>query len=439
MIKILCWLILTLLSATGLGAWFLQQQYDARSADFRILYREITVKVSQHDAIIPLLPSGQNAAEVQQILPQIVQWRRYDSLEPRRTIVAQSPARYWLNLPGISLLIDLNILLNSLNEKKTFKHLAIRWDGTTLFEDGTASTNTWWRWEKTVVSPTQPLLISAGDNPQWHQLPWWLILSPALFWAVIIYLVNQYRTNKRRRDIADLRTRYGELTRLNTMGELAAGIVHELNQPLTAIMSYNQAAVRLIKKNDPVKIPELLEASVLQIKRIDALLSQFRLKLTSKRAEYQPVDLPSLWLRVCELLDNEIRAGKVRISSHFPSDLPALPAPPLWVEQILHNIVSNAIQAQSTNVPGSAWIHLQAVRVNNGIALTLTDGGPGLSSEALEQVFIPFYTTRTDGVGLGMALTDTLVQRLNGKIEASNITGQGACFRLWFPLRNEEK
>ncbi|MHC0261804.1 ATP-binding protein [Klebsiella aerogenes] len=105
----------------------------------------------------------------------------------------------------------------------------------------------------------------------------------------------------------------------------------------------------------------------------------------------------------------------------------------------MHNIVSNAIQAQSINVPGSAWIHLQAVRVNNGIALTLTDGGPGLSSEALEQVFIPFYTTRTDGVGLGMALADTLVQRLNGKIEASNITGQGACFRLWFPLRNEEK
>lgn len=115
-----------------------------------------------------------------------------------------------------------------------------------------------WRWEKTVASPTQPLRISAGDNPQWHQLPWWLILSPALFWAVIIYLVNQYRTNKRRRDIADLRSRYGELTRLNTMGELAAGIVHELNQPLTAIMSYNRAAVRLIKKMIPCGSPNYL-------------------------------------------------------------------------------------------------------------------------------------------------------------------------------------
>lgn len=177
---------------------------------------------------------------------------------------------------------------------------------------------------------------------------------------------------------------------------------------------------------------------MLQIKRIDALLSQFRLKLTSKRAEYQPVDLPSLWLRVCELLDNEIRAGKVRISSHFPSDLPALPAPPLWVEQILHNIVSNAIQAQSTNAPGGAWIHLQAVRVNNGIALTLTDGGPGLSSEALEQVLYRFIPPVLMVWDSAWPLRIPLFS-LNGKIEASNITGQGACFRLWFPLRNEEK
>ena len=108
MIKAICWLVLTLLSATGIGAWFLQQQYEARSADFRILYREITVKVSQHDAIIPLLPASQNAGEVQRILPQIVQWRRYNALEPRLPIVAESRARYWLNLPGISLLIDLN-------------------------------------------------------------------------------------------------------------------------------------------------------------------------------------------------------------------------------------------------------------------------------------------------------------------------------------------
>ncbi|VEC00396.1 Sensor protein ZraS [Cedecea lapagei] len=434
MLRIISWLLLTLLSCAGLGAWFLQQQYEEKSADFRILYREITVKLSQHDAIIPLLPDSQSAVEVQHILPQIVEWRRHHNPEPRLAIVPEANGRYWLNRPNLSLLIDLTTLLDTLGEKKIFKHLALSWNKTLLCEQGSAAAG-YWQWDKTVASPTQPFLVSASDSPEWAKLPWWLIVSPALFWALAIYLLTQYRANKRRRDIADLRARYAELTRLNTMGELAAGMVHELNQPLTAIMSYNQAAVRLIKQESTAQVPDLLDASVLQIKRIDALLSQFRQKLTSERAEYQQVELQPLWQRVCKLLDNELSSGKIRATSRFTDDLPTLFAPPLWVEQILHNIASNAIQAQTG---GTGWIHLDARTENNGVVLTLTDGGPGLSPEALEQVFIPFFTTRAQGVGLGMALADTLVQRLNGTIEASNTPGGGACFRLWFPLKDEE-
>lgn len=441
MLKIISWLLLTSLSCAGLGAWFLQQQYEEKSTDFRILYREITVKLSQHDAIIPLLPASKNSAGVQHILPQIVEWRRpgHNSPEPRQPLVPEGPGRYWLNRPGLSLLIDLNTLLNTLPEKKTFRYLAISWGRTTLYEQGNARISAWWRWEKTVASPTQPFLVSAGDNPVWSKLPWWQIVSPALFWALALYLLTQYQANKRSRNIADQRVRYAELTRLNTMGELAAGMIHELNQPLTAIMSYNQAALRFIRLDSPAQVPGLLEASVLQIKRIDVLLSQFRRKLACERTEYQQVELPALWLRVCRLLDNELRAGNVRVSCHFADDLPSLMAPPLWIEQILHNIVSNAIQAQTGNTPDSACIHLEACQHQHGIALTLTDCGPGLTAEALEHVFIPFFTTRASGIGLGMAITDTLVQRLNGTIEASNIPEKGACFRLWFPLPEKEK
>lgn len=119
--------------------------------------------------------------------------------------------------------------------------------------------------------------------------------------------------------------------------------------------------------------------------------------------------------------------------------MPRLFAPPLWIEQILHNIASNAIQAQENNAVGTAWINLAATATDEGIALTLTDGGPGLSEQALQHVFMPFFTTRAQGIGLGMALTDTLIQRLNGTIEATNIVGQGACFRLWLPIHPEER
>lgn len=438
MVRILSWLLLSLLSCGGLAAWFLQQQYEEKSANFRILYREITVKLSQHDAIIPLLPESQNVSEVQKILPQIVTWRRHSYLEPRLPIVEETGGRYWLNRPNLSLLIDLNTLLKNIPEKTSFKHLTLSWNATLLCEIGEAGATDYWRWDKTVPSPSQPFTLSVSDSPQWGLLPWGVIIAPALFWALVIWLVGQYQINRRRRDIADLRARYSELTRLNTMGELAAGIVHELNQPLTAIMSYSQAAVRLLKQENGAQVPPLLDASVVQIRRIDALLSQFRQKLASERADYQHVDIGALWLRVTKLLDNEIRSQKIRVGSRIAAGLPALYAPPLWVEQILHNIVSNAIQAQAASQPGTGWIELEAREEAGGIALIVTDGGPGLTDEALQQVLIPFFTTRERGVGLGMALTDTLVQRLNGSIEASNLAGQGACFRLWFPLGSQD-
>ncbi|VDZ53877.1 Sensor protein fixL [Serratia odorifera] len=139
--------------------------------------------------------------------------------------------------------------------------------------------------------------------------------------------MSQYQINKRRRDIADLRAHYSELTRLNTMGELAAGIVHELNQPLTAILSYNQTAIRLMKQDQGSQVPALLDAAVVQIKRIDTLLRQFRQRLDSEQTDYQPVDLRSLWSRIITLLDNELHSQKVRVSSHIPDNLPPLFAP----------------------------------------------------------------------------------------------------------------
>ncbi|MFI3310668.1 histidine kinase dimerization/phospho-acceptor domain-containing protein [Ewingella allii] len=159
---------------------------------------------------------------------------------------------------------------------------------------------------KEISSQSQPFMLTADDQPNWAEMPWSLILTPALFWGLVLYLINQYRANKRRRDIADMRNQYAELTRLNTMGELAAGIMHELNQPLTAILSYNQTALRLIQQQRTEQVPSLLDAAVVQIKRTDALLQQFRQKLTGQQADYQPIVLARLWAQVITLLDTEI-------------------------------------------------------------------------------------------------------------------------------------
>ncbi|WP_240494292.1 sensor histidine kinase [Pantoea sp. 1.19] len=438
MYKMMMWLLLTLLSCGGLGGYFLQQQYAAKSAEFRIFYRDVTVKLAQLDAIMPLLPSGPYSREVRSLFPHIVQWRTYPVTEPHRSIVIATGGRYWLHVDGRALLIDLNVVVDRVSETIPFQQIAVVWQGQPVFTRGAAEGGEYWQWQKAIVSPSQPFVLRAGDNPAWGALPWLLILSPGPLWGAVLYLLHQYRINRRRRDMADLRAHYAELTRLNTLGELTAGIVHELNQPLTAILSYTQTALRLLLQQRTEPVPPLLEAAVVQIKRTDALLQQFRQKLVSEQADYQPIVLASLWQRVIMLLDNEIRRHKVAVSSAMAADLPALIAPPLWVEQILHNIAHNALQAQQHNAAGTAWIRLEAVPENDGILITLSDGGPGLSEAALQQVFMPFFTTRPHGIGLGMALADTLVQRLNGTIEAANIPGQGACFTLWLPRAHQE-
>ncbi|RJT27027.1 sensor histidine kinase [Buttiauxella izardii] len=436
MLKVLIWLILTALSGSGVVVYALHQQYEEQSAEFRILYRDITVKLSQNDVILALLSNSSDPAVVQQKFPYILRWQTKPHKPPRPDINPARAGTYWINSPQGSLLIDLPKLLADFVHSQKFHHFSLSWQGTPLLSQGAEGKKDRWRWEKQIASPSQPLNLLVTNNPDWRALPWFVLLLIGIFWAAVIYFYNQYQVTKRQRYIADLRAHYSELARLNAMGEIAAGMVHELNQPLTAILSYSQTAQRLIKNQQAEKAQPLLDAAVMQTKRISALLLAFREKLHSDEQVLQPVNLRQVWERVVMLLGNEIERGKLSIINQIPDSLPPLTASPLGIEQIFHNLLNNAIQAQQqTDKP---WVAINATQTSDSIMLTVTDGGPGLSEVALQQVFMPFFTTRKEGLGLGMALTETLVQRLNGRIQVENSATGGACFTLVFPLTQQE-
>ena len=434
--KALIWLILTVLSGGGVVVYALHQQYEEQSAEFRILYRDITVKLSQNDVILALLSNSSDPAVVQQKFPYILRWQTQPHEPPRPDINPARAGTYWINSPQGSLLIDLPTLLADFVRTQKFRHFSLSWKDTPLITQGAEGKGDWWRWEKDIASPSQPLNLLVTNNPDWRSLPWLVLLLVGVFWAVDIYFYNQYQMTKRQRNIANLRAHFSELARLNAMGEIAAGMVHELNQPLTAILSYSQTAQRLIKQQQAEKAQPLLDASVMQTKRISALLLAFREKLHSDEQALQPVNLRQVWERVTMLLGNEIERGKVSVINQVPESLPSLIASPLGIEQIFHNLLNNAIQAQQKTE--KAWVTIHASQTADSIILTVTDGGQGLSEQALEQVFMPFFTTRKDGLGLGMALTETLVQRLNGSIQVQNSATGGACFTLVFPLTQQE-
>ncbi|NEM19018.1 two-component sensor histidine kinase, partial [Escherichia coli] len=109
----------------------------------------------------------------------------------------------------------------------------------------------------------------------------------------------------------------------------------------------------------------------------------------------------------------------------------------LWLEQILHNLLSNAIQAQQESTHG--WVRIDSQKNEKGILVTLTDGGPGFSPEALQNAFMPFFSGRPGGTGLGMTLTETLITRMAGSIALGNAPQGGAQIRLQLAEGKETK
>ncbi|XWY11339.1 sensor histidine kinase [Photorhabdus asymbiotica UENP] len=325
--------------------------------------------------------------------------------------------------------------MKNLSLLSQFRSVQLDWNNRPLIRWGLEEGPYFWHWEKKLTSCFQPFVLKASNDQQWSQLPWGYITCLSFLWAVIICFIFLIQKNRRLRKVSDLRAHFFEFTRLNTIDEVATGIVHELNQPLTAIMSYNQSALRLIKKQQYDKVISVLDSSILQTQRIANLLTQYHEKLTTGSTILQPVNILSILIRVETLLENEIKTGKIKVIKHVCDDLPMIFSDPLWIEQIFHNLISNAIQAQQekNQAEHKNWICIDITHADEMIKIVIIDGGPGLSNEALKNVFIPFFTTRQQGMGLGMTLTETLVQKLGGDISAENCETGGARFIILLP------
>ncbi|VFS46557.1 hypothetical protein [Budvicia aquatica] len=136
MLKIVIWLVLSLISSCGWVVYALQQQYEEQSAEFRILYRDIAVKLSQHDAILSLLSANSNPEVIKQQFPQILRWQQRAENATEYTLDPAGNGTYWLNAQHFALLVDLNTLIADIPQVNYFQHLSLDWNKTPLIERG---------------------------------------------------------------------------------------------------------------------------------------------------------------------------------------------------------------------------------------------------------------------------------------------------------------
>jgi two-component system sensor kinase FixL len=238
------------------------------------------------------------------------------------------------------------------------------------------------------------------------------------------------------RAAAQAQERLAHVARLSTMGEMAEGLAHEINQPLAAITTYAQACERLLDKDGPFDVPELRE-SLHQISRqalrAGEVIRRLRAFVTTHEIRRELIGCNRLLDDIVDLARPDLRAHDVALRIQVQPCLPDVLADAIQLQQVLINLIRNAIDSTLQHGVSPREIVLRAVLVPDGVEISVHDHGPGVAPEALDRLFTPFFTTKPHGTGLGLAISRTIVQAHGGRLSYRERPGGGACFYFTLP------
>ncbi len=295
---------------------------------------------------------------------------------------------------------------------------------------------------KQLGSASQPLLFETAMNVGWaallplDQLIPLLVLTNLLFFGglVILRQIKRTRQAERRAELSSLEARLAHASRVNTMGEMASGMAHELTQPLTALLAGAQAGRRLLSRNNTTALAGALDDMVDQARRASAILDRLRNWSRPQRRENTQADLRLSLQNVQTLLAPEAKRQNVDLELLMPESSLMAAVDPVEMEQVMFNLLRNAIESFHDTGTSSDRRVRASLKADGSVAiLEVQDNGPGVAPELLPRLFTPFTTNRPEGTGLGLALSQRLVERFGGEI--SYIPQErGALFRVALPI-----
>jgi len=229
------------------------------------------------------------------------------------------------------------------------------------------------------------------------------------------------------------RRELAHLMRVSVLGELSGAIAHELNQPLTAILSNAQAARRLLAQEVPQldDVREILDDIVAADTRAGEVIHRLRKLLKKDGNKVEPVDCNDLVQSTLGLLRSELVGRKITVDLKLADALPATLGDPVQLQQVLLNLMMNAMEAMATVRPPNRTIAISTHATTTGLELVVADHGRGISADDSKRVFEPFFTTKEQGLGLGLSICSTIVTSHGGELSLTgNAGGATATVRL---------
>ncbi|MFI5395406.1 MAG: nitrogen regulation protein NR(II) [Candidatus Binatia bacterium] len=245
---------------------------------------------------------------------------------------------------------------------------------------------------------------------------------------------------ERRRIEEEARRHQAELSyllRLSTMAEMASGIAHELNQPLTAIINYAKGCARRIRTGigEPAEILPVLEEVAAQAMRAGEMIRQVRNFVRKSQRRREMVDLNALVRGVARLVEAEARQHAVRMQLDLAPRIPSLFVDAVQIEQVILSLVRNGLEAVYGSKRDTREVVLHtSMASDDAVEIAVCDSGEGLPQEIAERVFDPFVSTKASGLGMGLSISRSIVEAYGGRLWAAPNANHGTTFRFTLPL-----
>jgi signal transduction histidine kinase len=242
-------------------------------------------------------------------------------------------------------------------------------------------------------------------------------------------------------ELQKTRNELAHVARLTAMGEMAASIAHEVNQPLAAIATYGDACLLLLNGESPnvKKSLEAINHIISDSMRASEVIKRIRGLVKKTAHENTPQDLNQIILEMVALTDADMQARSVQLKLHLVPDLPLVLGDRVELQQVMLNLILNSIEAMSAIIDRARELTISSSLKGGGqVVVTVQDSGVGLNSEQARRIFDPFVTTKTQGLGLGLSISRTILQAHGGRLWAEPSEGPGATFQFTLPTEGGE-
>ena len=283
--------------------------------------------------------------------------------------------------------------------------------------------------------------IRFADRSFWREYLWQILAVLGVI-AGQALLIAALLVQLRRRRVAESesRKRFSEMAHMNrrvALGEMSASIAHELNQPLGAIRNNAGAAEMLLKANPPrlQEVAEILSDIKRDDQRASDIIARIRKMLRKTDFEVRDIDLNAAIDEAVKLLAEEAAVRGVTLKSELDTGLPQVSADRIEVKQVIVNLALNAMEAMHDQPEAQRQLVIRSRRANRKEAeVSVADSGAGIPSELLPHVFEAFVTSKSAGLGLGLAISRTIVETHGGQIRAENGPAGGATIHFTLPF-----